>query len=43
MILIKFLQEIKSMTIVWAEHVANMGEMKNLYEVLVAKSERQTD
>jgi hypothetical protein len=32
---------IKSRRIRWAEHVARMGEMKNVYRILVGKPERR--
>jgi hypothetical protein len=30
---------IKSKRMIWAEHVARMGEMRNAYKILVGKSE----
>jgi hypothetical protein len=33
----KIVREIKSRMAIWADHVACMGEMKNLYTILVGK------
>jgi hypothetical protein len=32
---------IKSMRIIWAGHVARMGEMRNAYNILVGKPKRK--
>jgi hypothetical protein len=36
-----FIRVIKSMRMIWAGHVAHMGEMRNAYKIVVGKHERK--